>query len=137
MIEEKFNLIEPSITALLDEASKEINKDFTALLCSVYVYHPNDEPKLGHYCIGLDVVLHNVYGDNSDNLFLEVFIEERDKRFGMDARSAWGYPRNKTIQWCFDKPVDVTEENLRIIQDKLPHMIEKFREEIRDNPNGK
>lgn len=135
MIEDKFKIIENLFADLLKEEANKINKDFKDLICISYIYPPNDEQEFKNCTLGLDVVLHKADLDKADNLFLEIYIEERENALGINARVVWGSPLGK-IQSIFKYPVPVTEENLVVVKEKLPYLISKLRETIRDNPNG-
>jgi hypothetical protein len=135
MIQKDFEIIERLFIDIFNEQSDKINNAFPDLGCSVYVYPPSDGT--GYYCIGLDVVLLNVFEDNADNLCLEVYIDEQNTKCLMNSRIVWGYPSGKLVKRLFENSIEITEINIEILKEKLSLMFEKFNEEIKNNPNGK
>jgi len=136
MIAEKFSLIEAMFADNFRKESEKINRDFSDIVSSVYLYSPEDEEASVNCCIGIDVIFQNVSENNSDNLSLQLDVEKRVEP-KMNVRIAWGHPTGEKVSKMFEEPVVVTENNLKIVQDKLPEMIEKLRKSIQDNPNGK
>jgi hypothetical protein len=116
--------------------SDRINADFEDIVASVYIWEPEKlEDGVSGY-IGIDVLFQIVAEDNSDNLFLQIDVVERQD-IEISVRAAWGYPSGEIVELMFDEPILVNETNLKLAQTRMPEMIERLRQEIRENPRGK
>jgi hypothetical protein len=136
MIEDKFELIKTLFIDFFNEEANKINKNFKDLICIVYVYPPNSEAQFPNCALGLDVVLHNADLDKADNLCLEIYIENSKNKIFMSVKIVWGHPSGKVAGRIFERPIEVNEENLTIVREKLPNLVSKLREQIQKNPRG-
>lgn len=133
----KFKSIEVLFADFLRTEAVRIKEDFDDVMCNVYVhYPPNDEPQYGYFCISLECILNKADLDKTDLVSLAIDIDDHNNKFKINASVSWGNPYARTIEMVFTEPVDATEKNLTIIKEKLPFLVSKFRELIRDNPNG-
>jgi hypothetical protein len=138
MRENKFKPIEKCFIEILEKESKLIDAEFSDVICFVDIFFPpNDEPKHGYFRIGLECTLNKADFDKTDMLYIGIDVNDHENSFEINADLSWGQPLSETVESVFSKPVDVTENNLLKIKEKLPFMFAKLREMIRDNPNGK
>lgn len=91
-------------------------------------------PYLGMY---IDCLLTEAGAEKTDNLALVIAVSDKDNKFSINADICWGHPYARIEDEVFSEPVDATEENLGIVRKRLPELVSKLREIIRDNPNGK
>lgn len=137
MISNKFRQIEGLFLETFQKESDRINSDFRKVISSLYVYPPEGQPFPRNCCIGIDVVFQDADPDKTDNICLELYIDEHNRNLEMNLSVVWGHPTGERVGRMFSEAVEVTDENLNLVQEKLPDMIEKLRQSIQSNPNGK
>jgi len=91
---------------------------------------------MGYFSLFLDCGLDNVSSDRSDNLALGIEVYDKNDTLTINSEICWGHPSPKIEAEIFEEPVEVNEESLAEIKEKLPDLVLKLREVIRDNPNG-
>ncbi len=136
MMTDSFTLIQDLFMDYFHTENEAINRDFKHIISSIYIYPPRVKLEPKSCCIGLDVIFRHCIGNKSDSLALELYIEDR-QGLETNVTIGWGHPTGERVGKMFTEAVEVTDENLKIIKDKLPSLIEKLRQEIKDNPNGK
>lgn len=137
MMDPKFKMIGDKFVEYLQQERDRINIDFTDIISSVYDHQSDEDNQESRtFCIGIEVLFQKVNGDNSDNVTLQIDVVER-QGIEINVRTAWGYPSGEIVELMFENPLKVSDDNLKLVQLKLPEMIENFRQEIKDNPNGK
>jgi hypothetical protein len=121
------------------EETKKINTDFDFVNCrALFFFPPDDFPEgVSNFTMYIDCGFLQAGMDGTDFLDLIFSVYDFNKELTINAEISWGMPYNKVELELFDEAVPATEENLKIIEEKLPGMVEKFRELIRDNPKGK
>ena|ERR1700733_6148154 len=138
MRETKFRPIVKLYFPFFEKEGEKINADFPKVHCRTYFsYPPEDAPEHGFCRIYMDCILNSVESDKSDNVGLGILIYDFDQTLTINAEISWGDPSGETEQCLFDEPVNVTEQILLEIQERLPSMVDKLREAILSNPYGK
>jgi hypothetical protein len=136
MREDKFKPIEKLFIDYFDEESSNINADFPYASCKTYAnFPPNDEPLFGSFGLYISCILKEVDVNKTDDVSLGILAYDYDNNLTINAEICWGYP-GKIAAELFEVPVEVTEQSLAVIKEKLPDLVSKLREVIRDNPNG-
>lgn len=137
MRENKFKPVKDLFFDYLKQEGDKINEDFANVKCTISAnFPPNDEPEYGYFLMYIDCVLENAHSDKADLLTLGISIYDQTKNLEIVTDISWGHPSGKIVDSIFKKPVEVTEEHLNTIKEKLPNLILKLRETIRENPNG-
>jgi hypothetical protein len=134
-----FRPIEELFIPYLEDEAAKINADFNYVRCRVYATHPpsDNPPGVGYFTIFIDCLLTQAGSDKTDNLALGIEVYDKNQKASINGDICWGHPYSRVEDEVFPKPVDVTEENMEILQKRLPELVSKLRELIRDNPNGK
>jgi hypothetical protein len=132
----EFELVKNLFGKYFHSESDRINSDFKNIISTVYSYEPGELQGMRSCCIGIDVVFHITVEDNSDSLSFKIYLEQ-EQRLEMNAHIIWGHPTGELVAKMFEEPIVFNETNLKLVQARMPKMIERLREEIRDNPNGK
>jgi len=138
MREDKFKPIKELFIDYLEREATKINADFNYVSCRAYANFPPNhyEMGVGFFNMVIDCLLKNANFDKTDNLALEIEVFDKNDNLTINADICWGHPYSKTEAEVFDEPVDVTEQSLTMIKKKLPDLVSKLRELLRDNPNG-
>lgn len=138
MRQERLKPIENFFFGFLETEASRISNEFSEVLCKIHVFYPPDsEPQYGYFCISLECILHKAASENADLISMGIEVDDHDNKFKITADLSWGNPYARTIERVFVEPAEVTEENLEIIKENLPHLFVRMREEIRANPRGK
>jgi hypothetical protein len=139
MREAKFKPIEELFIHYLEDEAAKINADFNYARCRAYAtYPPSSSPQgVGYFTMFIDCLLIQTGSDKTDNLALGIEVYDKNNKVSINADICWGHPYAKVEDEVFPEPVDATEENLGIVRKRLPELVSKLREMIRDNPNGK
>lgn len=143
MRKHKIKQIESMFRGGLEKEVSRIKADFPNVSCSVEVdYPPNDiptngEPNYRFFSISLECILENAALDRADYLSVGMDVYDFDRRFTINADVYWGNPYAKAVQKIFPEPVEMTDENLRILAGQLPNLLLRLRKELSDNPHGK
>lgn len=137
MREDKFKPIKELFLNYFEQEAAKINADFDYASCRAYAnFPPNDDPQFGLFSMYIDCGLNDVADDKSDNLGLGITAYDHTATLTINADICWGYPSGKIEAEVFEEPVEVTEESLAVIKERLPDLVSKLREVIRDNPKG-
>jgi hypothetical protein len=134
----KFKNIVSMFHDYLEEEGTKIREqiDDVQVLIDVH-FPPNDEPEYGYFSISLECVLTKADFDKTDFVSFGIDVDDHDGRFTMTAEIAWGFPYSKTVERVFESPVNVNDENLLKVKNRLPFMMSRLREELLYNPKGK
>lgn len=133
----RFKPIENLFIDYFKQEADKISSDFKFVSCNAYTHFPVDENVgVGFFSMGLDCMLAEVDDDKTDAIALEIVAFDKENKLRVDVDICWGTPYGKTEAEIFEEPVEVTEESLAMIKEKLPGLVSKLRELIRDNPNG-
>ncbi|MEP7038359.1 MAG: hypothetical protein ABI891_08450, partial [Acidobacteriota bacterium] len=68
--------------------------------------------------------------EGADDVALGIHVYDWNDDFTIDADICWGHPGRLEYE-IFEKPVNVTEENLNIIKERLPIMVLKLRNALK------
>lgn len=141
MTETRFLKIEELFIRYLEDEAEKINADFTYVRCRAYAKYPTSINPQGTQSVDylnmfMDCLLTEASLEKTDNLALEIEVSEMDNSLSINADICWGYPYGKTEEAIFDGPVEATERNLAIVQERLPSLVSRLRKLIRDNPQG-
>lgn len=136
--EDKFKPIKELFIDYFEQEASKINSDFNYVSCRAYAHFPPNHYEVGEgfFNMVIDCLLKNATYDKTDNLALEIEAFDKNDKLTINADICWGYPYSKTEAEVYEEPVEVTEQTIAIIQEKLPSLVSKLRELIRDNPNG-
>lgn len=137
MRSEKAKLVKNLFEDIFKKQVNKINSNFQNLVASFYLHPPNSEQETNNFCLGIDVVFQKIDSDKSDNLCLEIYVEEMEQICKINAKIAWGYPTNEIVSQMFKNLVKVDDRNLEITTERLPDLFSRLLKEISDNPNGK
>lgn len=134
---EKFT---PIVDAFREDFKREaelINAEFDGKVsCSAYAnFPPEDSPKHGSFGLFADCGLLGVAWDHCDNVAISIEGSDFDERVTICADLAWGESPSIDFQ-VFPEPVELNDQSLAQIQQKLPYMFRRLRELIRLNPCG-
>lgn len=138
MREDKFKPIEELFIDYFEQEAGKINTDFNYVSCRAYANFPsNDYPSgRGYFSMFMDCLLESADLDQTDNFALGIKVYDKNDNLTINADICWGHPSAELEAEIFDEPVEVTEKTLAFIKEKLPDLVSKLREVIRDNPNG-
>ena len=137
MREEKFKPIKKLFIDYFEQEASKINADVSYANCRAYAHFPpNSEPEFGYFSMYMDCILIRADFDKSDNISLGILAYDHDDKFTINAEICWGEPSGKIEAKVFEEPVEVTEQSLAIIKEKLSDLVSKLRELMRENPDG-
>jgi hypothetical protein len=137
MREDKFKPINNLFYGVLEQECNKINADFkNDVFCRIEAHFPpNDEPGWDAFCLNITCLLRRTEFEESDNVTLGIEVSDWNNDLTINADIAWGDPSGKLEYTVFEKPVEATPENLTILKDNLPKIVEKLRQVIRDVTN--
>jgi hypothetical protein len=135
MRENKFKPIKELFIDYLKEECRKINTEFNYAKCNVETHFPpNDEPRYGSFSMYISCLLDKSEFEGSDNVALGILAYDWDNKFTINADICWGHPSGKLEAEVFAEPAPVNKKSLATIKDKLPDLVSKLRDVIRDNP---
>jgi hypothetical protein len=138
MRSDKFKVIEAMFAEHFNTEAAKIKTEFERMDCFVGInYPPNDDPDHGFFMISLDCLMLDADVDKSDCLTVYIDVNDHNDVFTVNAGLSWASPFSKNIGEAFPENVPVSDENLKLIKEKLPDLFSKTREEIQNNPRGK
>lgn len=133
-----YKQIEELFIHYLEGEAVKINARFDYVTCRAYAKASSRGPGEGMHYLGMymDCLLTDAAAKKADNVALVIQISDLDGKWNINADICWGHPSGKIDAELFAEPVEVTDESLSIVKEKLPELVSKLHELIRDNPKG-
>ena len=134
---EKFTPIVDAFLSYFERQAALITAEFNGKVsCSGYAnFPPEDSPKHGKFGLFADCALRGVPPDHCDNVAVLIVGSDFDEKVTIYADLDWGESPSIEFQ-VFPEPVELNDQSLAQIREKLPYMFRRLRELIKLNPAG-
>jgi hypothetical protein len=134
---EKFTPIVEAFLKYFEQEAALINAEYHGKVsCRAYAnFPPEDSPNHGSFTLFADCLLRGVAWDHCDGLAVGIEASDFDERVTINADLAWDVSPSIEFQ-VFDDPVELNDQSLTQIKEKLPYMFKKLRELLDLNPSG-
>ncbi len=136
--EDNFKIFNELFLEYLEQEANNLNVEFENVSCRAYSHFPlNEDPAgIGYFTMFLDCILNGAADYHADNVALGIAAYDNDGRLTVNADVSWGEPSFKMEDSIFEDPVEVTEETLAVVRERMPTLVANLREAIRENPHG-